>query len=515
MAMNLSKKEIEIILTLRDEASKKVKSFRADIKEFNSATKDALQPLLLMRNTAMKVSLAIGFIALAASKGIGFLQRYRKEIESLDVSAIKLGMTSEELSKKIYGFNIGTGLARLGGAGLRTVEEEVKGWRAALGKFFTEYAGSTTLERRATPLYMTMMSGISSISAEDQAFYMKRAREIAEAQLLVEDRIRREKSPEALAANIELTAKVKQLADGGLEYKKYLLEQEVLLYGRAAADKELIAKYHAEAVERIEEDRTLTFSSLAAARLKTEGRTLEAMQIEQRNALVAFKRQYGADGEMVREYVRGQQAMYKAAKMTQLGIKNNAQIMQGGWNSLIGSMTSTFSNVFYNTITGQIKSLKDVFNDFGKAVLKNLSDMIAQYMVAKAIMGIGSIFSGWGTISGGVGGSVISTGPQSIGGHSFTQAWSPYHRGGMVRAHSGLAVDEVPIIAQSGERILSRRQNRQYEDMVSSRGAERTNVTYNIYAIDAASFVAMCMRNPEGIHAVMQDAKRRDLILAR
>jgi hypothetical protein len=32
-----------------------------------------------------------------------------------------------------------------------------------------------------------------------------------------------------------------------------------------------------------------------------------------------------------------------------------------------------------------------------------------------------------------------------------------YHRGGAVRAHTGLAIDEVPIIAQAGEGILSRR----------------------------------------------------------
>jgi hypothetical protein len=31
------------------------------------------------------------------------------------------------------------------------------------------------------------------------------------------------------------------------------------------------------------------------------------------------------------------------------------------------------------------------------------------------------------------------------------------HSGGPIRAHSGLAVDEVPIIAQTGEGILSRR----------------------------------------------------------
>jgi len=40
-----------------------------------------------------------------------------------------------------------------------------------------------------------------------------------------------------------------------------------------------------------------------------------------------------------------------------------------------------------------------------------------------------------------------------------------FHEGGMVYAHAGwpLKADEVPIIAQTGERVLSRDQNRAYE----------------------------------------------------
>jgi len=38
-----------------------------------------------------------------------------------------------------------------------------------------------------------------------------------------------------------------------------------------------------------------------------------------------------------------------------------------------------------------------------------------------------------------------------------TIAKQKFHEGGLLRAHSGLAVDEVPIIAQTGEGILSRR----------------------------------------------------------
>jgi hypothetical protein len=515
MSLNLSKKEIEIILTLRDEASKKVKSFRADIKEFNSATKDALQPILLMRQAALKASLAIGFITLAASKGIGFLQNYRKELESLDITAIKLGMTSEELSKKLYGFNIGTRMGRLGAAQMRALNDETKGFWARLMTFAGSAVGEIGLEKRAQPIYKTMMSGVKSISAEDQAFYMKRAREIAETQLLAEDRVRKEKSPEALAANIELIAKTKQLAQGELDTKKYILEQEVKLFDGAAADKELIAKYNSEAIKRIEEDRTLAYKNMVAVRLKSEGDSLGAMRIEQQNALVEFKRQFGSDGEMVREFTAGQEAMRKEAELSYWGLKNETAIWHDNFVSLIGSATSSFSDIFYNTITGQINNLGDVFTKFGQYVLKTLSDMITQTLVLKAVVGIGNVISGWGTITGGVGGSVVSTGPQSMGGHTFTQAWSPYHRGGIVRAHSGLAIDEVPIIAQRGERVLSRRQNREYEAGVAG-GSEAKNIIHNHYyirieATDALSFENLCRKNPGGIIDVAQYVAQDDI----
>lgn len=52
-----------------------------------------------------------------------------------------------------------------------------------------------------------------------------------------------------------------------------------------------------------------------------------------------------------------------------------------------------------------------------------------------------------------VGGIIAAAGAIEIA----TIAATKFHSGGIIRAHGGLAVDEVPIIAQSGEGILSRR----------------------------------------------------------
>jgi len=91
------------------------------------------------------------------------------------------------------------------------------------------------------------------------------------------------------------------------------------------------------------------------------------------------------------------------------------------------------------------ESLSDVF--------ENLLRTITQYLIKQAMMG-----------------ALTAAGfPSFHGGGEVPQR---YHWGGVVdafagaiRAHSGLklAADEVPIIAQTGERILSRAQNVAYE----------------------------------------------------
>jgi len=87
------------------------------------------------------------------------------------------------------------------------------------------------------------------------------------------------------------------------------------------------------------------------------------------------------------------------------------------------------------------------------------------------------------------------------------------HSGGMIE---GLRPDEVPIIAQKGERILSRKQNDQFEQMLEDfTGAGGQNINLNIYANDAKSFVDMVRRNPEAIVSVLVDDYQGNGIIRR
>ena len=86
-------------------------------------------------------------------------------------------------------------------------------------------------------------------------------------------------------------------------------------------------------------------------------------------------------------------------------------------------------------------------------------------------------------------------------------------------AHSGLVVtptgrlqrDEVPIIAQTGERILSRAQNRAFESSVLGSGV---NVTFNVNTIDAKSFRDTVFKKDmqKVLIRTIQDAARKERI---
>jgi len=107
------------------------------------------------------------------------------------------------------------------------------------------------------------------------------------------------------------------------------------------------------------------------------------------------------------------------------------------------NMQNAFSDFFFKAFTGELRSIKDVFADFGRAVLQMIANILAKLLLIKMF-----------TAMAGAGGTIFGVPVASL-----------FHQGGtiqrrnraFIRAHSGLAPDEVPIIAQTGEGVLSRR----------------------------------------------------------
>ncbi|MBI4970746.1 MAG: hypothetical protein HZC17_02780 [Candidatus Omnitrophica bacterium] len=107
------------------------------------------------------------------------------------------------------------------------------------------------------------------------------------------------------------------------------------------------------------------------------------------------------------------------------------------------NMQNAFSQFFFKAFTGELRSVKEVFADFGRAVLQMISNILAKLLLMK-------IF----TAMAGAGGTIFGVPVASL----FHQGGSIEKRNrAFIRAHSGLAPDEVPIIAQTGEGVLSRR----------------------------------------------------------
>jgi hypothetical protein len=183
-------------------------------------------------------------------------------------------------------------------------------------------------------------------------------------------------------------------------------------------------------------------------------------------------------------------------------------------NNMTTAMSGMFTSFFDDAFQGNLRKGKDYFLSFANSIAKIftdlLSQMITQWIAVNVVMkgadaigtwlGIGtkalSLGGGSSTIVGGVGGTTTNTA-------QFGTVWSPYHSGGIIRAHNGLAVDEVPIIAQSGERVLSRSQNRDYEN---GRNGNNSPAVVVIQAWDTQDI----MRNRKSIEGIIMNALKNN-----
>lgn len=156
----------------------------------------------------------------------------------------------------------------------------------------------------------------------------------------------------------------------------------------------------------------------------------------------------------------------------------------------VRNIQNAFADFFYQGLTGQLESAKDVFSSFAGSILQMLSQVLAKILLIKALSALA-----------GPGGSIFGVGLDSI-----------FHTGGVVRrAHSGmLARGEVPIIAQSGEGIISRRgmeaigaQNFSKINQGQSTGGGDTYITIN--AVDTQSFRDALARNGKSIISIVGD----------
>jgi hypothetical protein len=154
-----------------------------------------------------------------------------------------------------------------------------------------------------------------------------------------------------------------------------------------------------------------------------------------------------------------------------------------GWVTLTehtaGAMQDNFSNLFFDAMTGKLKTFEDYFKAVMDSIARIFSDVAAQ-MATEALFGNLSKTGGGGG-GGGLLGSILGmfggNGGGYTGGNSYgaqTGDWgATMHSGGTVgvsggamrsipshyfstapRLHQGLAADEYPAILQKGEQVI-------------------------------------------------------------
>ena len=161
------------------------------------------------------------------------------------------------------------------------------------------------------------------------------------------------------------------------------------------------------------------------------------------------------------------------------------------------NMGQSFKHFFSDVFHGQISSAKDYFTEFGNMMLDTLAEVFAKVLLIKTV---GAMFPGMIPF--------------------FHQGGMVYHSGGVVQpvyAHSGLAPDEIPIIAQSGEGVVSRRGmaslgSTNLKKLNRGDGIGDSSQMFNVYinANDAKSFRDMLVQHPDVFENAIIDAMNKN-----
>ncbi|MDX9788888.1 MAG: hypothetical protein RBT11_19080 [Desulfobacterales bacterium] len=124
-------------------------------------------------------------------------------------------------------------------------------------------------------------------------------------------------------------------------------------------------------------------------------------------------------------------------------IKDQDRLGQQGYdvyNGMVQNLTGTLSSFFDDVWSGQLKSAADYFRSFAKGIVKAWSDMasqmMAKWLMMKAMKGFSGFFGLGGEVGGGSGSAVKLASGGRIPGHS------PHSR-----------ADNIPIWATAGEYV--------------------------------------------------------------
>lgn len=388
-----------------------------------------------------------------------------------------------------------------------SIGEDLKVLQAQLGAQQKVLGQSTIDSERGTAL--TAIADIEAqISVKKQEQVNLTSQLANQEALLKADRASALADSQAEVQAIKDQLEVDLLRIRGNDYKADLLEVE-----RDFADTKRI-------LESMGEDSTAAQELVNAKKAKIEldeidrqyaalKRKLENNQISSRDYLQQVNA-LGERGQKAAE-TTGNEADVDRTKDSLEAAKSEVFSFDKTWKDLQSSMSSGLGDAFTSIVSGS-KSAKEAFADMGSAMISTILQVIAQLMVQYAIQSmLGMTTGGGSTAAGGLSslfgkkhaGGVIGA-PGGMSGYVSPLAFAGalrFHTGGVI----GLGPDEVPIIAQRGEEMLTaqdpRHRNNINKGNSRTSGGDQTRVTIN-NVLDSPS-IASALEGPDGERVIM------------
>ncbi|HGY9638054.1 TPA: phage tail tape measure protein [Pseudomonas putida] len=281
------------------------------------------------------------------------------------------------------------------------------------------------------------------------------------------------------------------------DFKDTIKNMESLGDDSTAIQKLINAKKAQAEMAEIERQYALLKSKLEKHQISPLDYLDQANQLEERGNKAAEVTGNPADLEKVQA----------AAKAARAEVFDLATLTDTVSDSLQGGLEGLFTDFISGT-----KSAKEAFSDFAQGVLTEVSKIIAKLLIQLAIQSMLSAYTGGAStgasgLLGMIGAGVKHSGG-GIGdpGRSRSVPWSffanapRYHTGGIM----GLKPNEVPIIAEKGEEMLTASDPRHRNNLgKGSKGQadQAPRITIN-NMIDAPA-IASVMEGPHGEAAIM------------
>jgi hypothetical protein len=149
---------------------------------------------------------------------------------------------------------------------------------------------------------------------------------------------------------------------------------------------------------------------------------------------------------------------------------------------MVSGMQTSLSNFFQGFLKGEIRSAKQLFVEWGNFVIKIISDVIAQWITAQIMTGLGSLFA-----------------PSIAGAGTTVNAFAGVRVPGMQEGAESIPYTGL-FRLHEGEKVTPRH---------SSDNAEKTNLTiYNMITNEA---VAAAMAGKEGSGVIVNTINMNSL----